>query len=68
MAFFGFLGCLVLIGIASHSSSGLRCKEEWKQEFSVKAEAEESLVEAHTHNNSYELSWAGKIFKHSIDW
>lgn len=68
VAFFGTLGCLTLIAIASHNNPHFTCRQEWKGVFStVKTEQKESLVESHSHDNGYELIWRGKILNHFFD-
>lgn len=68
LAFFSFLGCITLIGIASHSHNPqMKCEQEWKHGFVKNTEIKESLVEAHTRNNGYELSVPIKLFKYFID-
>ena len=68
MALFSFLGCVTLIGVASHWPPGIKYKKQWKAVFTTKEEAtKESLVEACTRDNSYELYWPGNVFKYFID-
>ena len=68
VAFFGTLGCLTLVAIASHNNPHFTCRQEWKGVFStVKTEQKESLVESHTHDNGYELTLRATIFNHFID-
>jgi len=68
IAFFSFLGCITLIGLAAGSTNPhLKCEQEWKQGFVKKTVAQESMVEANTHDHSYELNFAGKVFKYFID-
>ena len=68
VAFFGTLGCLTAIAIASHNNFRFSYKQEWKGLSStVKTEQQESLVESETKDNGYEWIWRGKIFNHFID-
>ena len=68
VALLSFLGCLALIGIAAHRYPGMKYKKQWKEIFTTKEEAtKESLVEACTRDNSYELYWPGNVFKYFID-
>lgn len=68
VAFFSFLACLTLIAIASRSNPHSKCDQEWKKGALVNNnENSESLVEAHTHDNSYELNWPTHIFKYIMN-
>ena len=67
-AFFGFLGCLALIALASHTGLHVTYKQNWKGVFStMKSESKESLKESEAQDNDFELIWRGKIFNYFID-
>ena len=68
IAFFSFLGCLTLIGIASYKgNSHLKCEQEWKHGLVKKTGSQETLVVTDAHDHSYELSWPVKAFEYVID-
>jgi hypothetical protein len=49
VAFFSFLGCLTIIGIAAHKNPHLKCEKEWKVGFVKKnLESKESIVVANS--------------------
>ena len=65
IAFFSFLGCLTLVGIASSKSNPhMKCHEEWKQGLVSQVEDGEPIVVKHVHDNSYEIHPAGNIYNH----
>lgn len=68
VALFSFLGCLALIGLASHRYPNMKYKKQLKEIFTTKEGAtKRSLVEACTRDNSYELYWPGNVFNYFID-
>lgn len=66
VALLSFLGCLTLIGIASRYPN-VKYKKQWQELIQQKEETKESLVEAYTRDNSYELFWPGNVFTYFID-
>lgn len=55
-AFFGFLGCLTIIGMAAHRKPHLKGEQKGKQEFVKNTEIKESIVEVYVQDHSYDLS------------